>query len=931
MLALGIFLASFFVSYVGTLLLLKVRLDKSFVDVPNARSSHEVAKPRFGGIAIVGSFVLTFAILLLSDVGAERLLPLLVGGLIVFAAGVLDDWRALPVSWRFAAQGLAIVVVVASGNVVSHIQLPLVGNLELGVAAIPFTVLFLLTSINFYNFIDGIDGLAAGSAFITAAFLALIAYMLGHGALALVCLAVAGSAAGFLQFNFPPARLFMGDSGSTFLGFFFAYVAIAGNGLRPEIPFFIPILILSSLYLDAGLTLARRALRGEKIFQPHHTHYYQRLLSLGLNHKQVTVLEYGLIVLLGTSALIFIRAGGFFPYFITLCWVVVFTALILKIRGRERGDRLFWERRSLLVIGGDLLLIAVAYFGAYFIRMNFRFTDPEGIAVLKAFPFVLVVRSACFYWYGLYRGVWKYTSTPDVLRIVKAVTTGSAIIVTLLVLFYRFVSFPRSLFVIEYVLLIIALGGTRFASRLFHEFGKEASGSGVRRVGIIGAGDYGERVGREIRNAGAGALSVACYIDDDMDKVGLVLQGVPIVGPVDNLGDICRRFDLQTLVLGATGLSDDKLKKIVREAREAGVPLESRPSGYVHRATPAIVELDRIARDLDRGLPVQPAESTTAFFAGKRVLITHGGEEIGVPLVNEIVRCGGRVTMQVESPGAADRFHDVQGSSCDIYIGSIERENDAARALEAARPQVIFHCTSLRPRPVVNQEEYLWRRIVRTTGALCKTLPKHPIASLTLVNLWDHARPGDYAASAAAISEILVLNSADVLPLAPRVVRLPSVLTTAALQAIMNPPREESLETASFSLLEAEALAMSLDATAKYSGRVMLIPGAESSVTARDIRGQAARVDGRPGVAHRVRQRSSVRSALVFPCEQAKASIVTGAKEVVSPVYPASADLFEIARVSTLLTDADLIAEQLHKLHSVLVGRAPGAIRSSTE
>ncbi|MEJ2721086.1 MAG: hypothetical protein P8181_08070, partial [bacterium] len=447
MIGLGTFLFAYFISYVGTVLLLRVRLKGGFADIPNERSSHDIVKPRFGGIAIVTAFILVLSFLIPVQAGMNRFIPLLLGGAFIFGVGLLDDWRSLPVWVRLAAQLTAALILVGTGNIVHHIYLPLVGTIELSVLAVPFTIMFVLASINFYNFIDGIDGLAAGSAFIVAGFLALIAFMLGDTAFALVCLAVAGSAAGFLQFNFPPSRLFMGDSGSTFLGFFFSFMAVAGNRLTPEIPFFVTVLLLSSLYLDAGLTLLGRAFRGEKIFKPHHMHYYQRLLSLGLNHKQVTVLEYGLTVLLGISALVFFKAGELFPIFLTVCWLAIFTTLILKIRSLERGDKLFFEKRTLLVIGSDVLLIALAYFAAYFIRVNFQFTEDEGPAVIKAFPIVLVVRSACFYWYGLYRGVWKYTSTPDVVRIIKAVTAGSVIILVLLVFFYRFVAFTRSLFI----------------------------------------------------------------------------------------------------------------------------------------------------------------------------------------------------------------------------------------------------------------------------------------------------------------------------------------------------------------------------------------------------------------------------------------------------------------------------------------------------
>jgi UDP-GlcNAc:undecaprenyl-phosphate GlcNAc-1-phosphate transferase len=919
MLALGTFLGSFLLAYLGTILLLRLRLRERFVDVPNERSSHEIPKPRFGGIAIVSTFLLAYIFLLLIEPGTRQFLPLLLGGAIVFGAGVWDDWRSLSVAWRFAAQLAAVAVVVASGHAVDHIYLPLVGTLELGVTAIPFTILFILTSINFYNFIDGIDGLAAGSAFITSSFLALIAYMLGHVPLALVCLAVAGSTVAFLQFNFPPSRLFMGDSGSTFLGFLFAYVAIAGNGLRPELPFFIPVLILSSLYVDAGLTLLKRAVRGERIFQPHHTHYYQRLLSLGLNHKQVTVLEYALTILLGISAVIFVKAGGLFPVFITLCWVVVFAALILKIQGLERGDRLFWERRSVLVVAGDILMIAVAYFGAYFLRMGFQFTEPEGTAVVQAFPFVLVVRSACFFRYGLYRGVWKYTSTPDIVRIIKAVTTGSVIILALVVLFYRFVAFPRSLFVIEYFLLISALCGSRFAFRLFHEFGKEAHGANVRRVAIIGAGDYGERLAREIRNDEGKSVSVVCYIDDDESKQGLVLQGVPIVGPIDSLADICNRFDVHALVLGISKPSDTKVKTIVREAREAGVHVETR--ARVGRPAAGLIELDRVRRELGRDLSVEPTRSTREFYRGKRVLLTNGGEDIGPQLAAELSRLGAVVFVQVDGRGEADRFDGIPGSGRRVSVGDIERELDAARLLDSVRPQVVFHCASLVTGEMLNRDQYLWRKLVRTASALRLTLPRSPVSSLVAVNFWGETVPEDFAAHASAAAEIMLLNCSDLARTAPKVLRLPTILTGRELAGLIGGTRE--INDASYSLLETEAVSMVLDAGAVYKGRVILVPRPEAPISA----SQLPSILGAARTVHRLPPTQG--EARLFPNEELKASVLRSAQEVVSPSYPASEELLELATGYARSTSAAW-KRQFTDLHAALFERSR-SVRSSSD
>ena len=132
----------------------------------------------------------------------------------LFVTGVLDDWRGLSVKVRFATQIVAAVTAASFGIYLDHIYIPAVGVVDLGWFGIPLTVLFIVGSINFYNFIDGIDGLAAGSACIASGFLALIAMTLGHVHLALLFVAVAGSTIGFLQFNFPPSRLFMVRKGS---------------------------------------------------------------------------------------------------------------------------------------------------------------------------------------------------------------------------------------------------------------------------------------------------------------------------------------------------------------------------------------------------------------------------------------------------------------------------------------------------------------------------------------------------------------------------------------------------------------------------------------------------------------------------------------------------------------------------------------------
>ena len=905
MTGLGIFLVSFLASYFGTLLLLKIRVKGRFVDVPGDRSSHDAAKPRFGGIAVVTAFFLGFGVLLAARPEARMFLPLLPCGALVFAAGVLDDWRGLPVVVRLLAQLAAALVVVATGNVVESVFVPLAGTIELDVLSVPFTILFVLASINFYNFIDGIDGLAAGTASITAGFLALIAYMLGHGALALLALAAAGASLGFLQFNFPPSRLFMGDGGSTFLGFFFAFVAIAGNRLVPEVPFFITVLLLSSLYLDAGVTLLRRLFRGEKIFQPHRTHYYQRLLALGFNHKQVTVLEYGLTILLGTSALIFFKAGGFFPFFLCLCWLLVFTSLMLKVRGLERGDRLFWERRTVLVMAADILLVAIAYYAAFFLRLGFQVSGEHWDAVAKAFPIVLVVRSSCFYAFGLYRGVWKYTSTPDIVKIIKAVTVGSAVILMLLVFFYRFEAFPRSMFVMEYFLLILGLAGTRFASRLFHEFGKDVSVTNAVRVAIVGAGDAGESLLRELRSTEGKRSSIVCFIDDDKGKDGLTLQGVPITGPVENLAEICRAYRADTVLVSASDVSDALVGAAVRAARGAGLRVETRGGAAGDVAEPIEALFERVSRAVGRTQPSEPSGAAVSFYRGKRVLVTNAGEYVGPALARGLLRAGAEVTVHLTSPGEAERFAPSPGGRMTFRAGALDRENEFASLVEAASPDVVFHVLPLRAKGMANEADYMWRRNVRGCEALCAALAGSKAESLILVRLWDESRLDEPWSLMAALGEALVLNRADLVRASPKSVRVPTVLTAEALSRLAGRAVSGGAPGERFAMLESEAAAFLMNAGAAHAGRLILIPArgepfgapdvvraiAGSGVSSGEVR--AAPVGGAR------RGRGDARP--LFPNEIPRPSVVPGAEQVVSPLCPAGPAVLGLVSEPALL------------------------------
>jgi UDP-N-acetylmuramyl pentapeptide phosphotransferase/UDP-N-acetylglucosamine-1-phosphate transferase len=253
------------------------------LDQPNERSLHAAPVPRIGGLGLMAGTLLAFALL--------RAEPLLAGLVLALAVvSFLDDRSHLPIGLRFAMHALAAVAFVA----VALPELPPVWQVV--------AVLAVIWTTNLYNFMDGSDGLAGGMTLFGFAAYALGAWLAGDGIFAAVAASVAAAAAVFLAFNFPPARVFMGDSGSIPLGFLAASLGLLGwrEGYWPA---WFPVLVFSPFVLDASVTLARRVLRGERFWQAHKIHYYQRLVQLGWGHRNTALAEYALMAGCGGVAL----------------------------------------------------------------------------------------------------------------------------------------------------------------------------------------------------------------------------------------------------------------------------------------------------------------------------------------------------------------------------------------------------------------------------------------------------------------------------------------------------------------------------------------------------------------------------------------------------------------------------------------------------
>ena len=286
-------------SFILTLAAQRLGRRLGLLDVPNERSSHQIPTPRTGGIAIVLSVLACFFVARF-EVTQTTAWWLVAGAAAMAVMGVADDVSSLRPSLRLVVQCIVtLYFLLASRSVLQTIALPFVRDIPLGVWSIPATLLWMVGMTNIFNFMDGIDGIAASEAVIAAAtFAALFVWRRDFDAALLAALIAAG-AIGFLPFNFPRASVFMGDGGSAALGFLLSGLAV--RLAVDDIPFVGSILPLAPFALDGSVTLLRRAWGRENVLRAHRDHYYQRLVRSGLSHATVTSI-WGALALLGSVA-----------------------------------------------------------------------------------------------------------------------------------------------------------------------------------------------------------------------------------------------------------------------------------------------------------------------------------------------------------------------------------------------------------------------------------------------------------------------------------------------------------------------------------------------------------------------------------------------------------------------------------------------------
>ena len=599
------FLLSALFSFLLTPLVRLLSVKIGAVDLPGERKVHQKPMPSAGGLVIFVSLMLGILIMLSSGfasdyfrfLSAGKWTGALIGAVIIVGLGLFDDIRRLHYVPKAIIQLLAGLLLVAVGFEIKVLSLPFTSRvLELGYFSIPFTILWIMGITNALNLIDGLDGLAAGVALIACGTIFSIAVLTGNAQTAILCSFLGGSILGFLRYNFHPASIFLGDSGSLFLGYCLAIISIEGSYKGAAIlSIMVPFLALGLPIIDTLLAMVRRFFKGLRLVSSTDSHYrflgmfkadrdhiHHRLLRIGLSQRKVVLMLYGLGVILGLGAISTLFLKNRDIGFLLLAIVIAIYGGIKKLGYNElevvKGSA-FLPVFSLPMVNHrifhvffDVMFITLAYAGALIFKYEGAPYEILKSFAFKTFPLILLIKVAVFYFAGVYRRSWRYTNVADGIMLFQVILLSSVLSYILSNLILP-VSISFRIFVIDCFLLTLLAGGSRLSFRVLDYFQREEKKTGERTI-IYGAGRGGTFALREfLSNASLHLLPIG-FIDDDQKMAGKIINGYPILGTIENLPALLETHHPSQIIVSSLKISSAKIRALKLFCEKNGVQLK---------------------------------------------------------------------------------------------------------------------------------------------------------------------------------------------------------------------------------------------------------------------------------------------------------------------------------------------------------------------
>lgn len=578
---------AFVASIILTLLVRTAARRRGLVAKPRADRWHSRPTALLGGIAIYAAFLIAFLIQKPTSLSGEALLLVCATGM--FVLGLVDDLVQLKPYAKLVGQIICAAALSRYGLRLHWVSSPVVDQ--------AITLFWLVGLTNALNLLDNLDGAAAGVAAIASAFLIYFCHAAGNPHLAALVAGFCGAVSGFLVFNVNPASIFMGDCGSLFIGFFLAGVAMVNSEVAADVPIgrnvvavlLVPVLLLLIPILDTTLVTISRKLHGRPVSQGGRDHTSHRLVALGLSDRAAALTLWTLAAASGGVAVMVQSISWFVSIFLVVLFgfVLLFFAIFLgRVKVYELVDdesqgkgkpllptfAAFAHKRRIFEVLNDLVLIVICYYGGFLMRFDGKLPAPFFERFVQAMPVVIAVQIGCFLLFGLYRGVWRYTSLRDFPRLVRAVGGGWLASMLVLVLMFGLDGFSRAALIADGVFLFFAIASSRIAVRLLHVWFVRLSPHGESRpVLIYGAGDGGELLVRELQNNHELGLRPIGFLDDDPQKQGRVIHGVPVLGAVSNLRAVVEARSVEEILLSTAKLTSESRREFEDSCKAIGV------------------------------------------------------------------------------------------------------------------------------------------------------------------------------------------------------------------------------------------------------------------------------------------------------------------------------------------------------------------------
>jgi FlaA1/EpsC-like NDP-sugar epimerase len=443
----------------------------------------------------------------------------------------------------------------------------------------------------------------------------------------------------------------------------------------------------------------------------------------------------------------------------------------------------FFNRNFFIILTGDILLLCASWALAYLVRFDFDIPEKFAEFMLLVLPTIVIIKIVCFYLFGVYQGMWRFTSVADLFNIIKAASFSSLIVGIGIGMIYRFRHFPRSVVFIDWGFTILFIAGMRLAIRLFFQkyvptnpilsLSLKASIDDPRRVDpkrllIIGAGSCGEKIVREIHDNPQLAYKVVGFLDDKASKIGRKIHGIPVRGIIGDLKYIAEKTEANEVLIAIPSASSNEMRRIVAVCKECGLRFKTVPSyGELIDGKISFKKVREVAyRDLLGRAPIKLDEKMIEeFLRGKRVVVTGAGGSIGSELCRQISRFGPERLILFERMDSGlyeielELRSDFKKVGIDPILGDVQDQDHLRRVFHDHRPQAVFHAAAYKHVPMLEMQP--WKAVennVLGTRNLIEVAAEFECERFVLVSTDKAVKPANVMGTTKRIAEMMTLN-----------------------------------------------------------------------------------------------------------------------------------------------------------------------------